>query len=81
MVFAAFLSVWTLITMKKRWYRETVMLAVAGLTAITFAAPYLRSLNASKGTGGQLLQLTVRTFDLCEHEDPGARPAVADPGG
>ena len=62
-VFAIFLTVWTLITIAKRWYRETAILALAGLVALVSSMPYLASLR-SPATGGSFLQLTVRSFDL-----------------
>jgi hypothetical protein len=64
LVFAAFLAVWTLITLAKRWHRESAALAISGLTAAAIAIPYLNTLKSTKGTGGQLFQLTIRSFDL-----------------
>ena len=70
MVFAVFLGLWTLITLAKWWYRDTVMFVVAGVTAVAFTISYLRTLTSTKsgggGGGGQLFQLTVRSFDLVE---------------
>jgi len=66
MVFAAFLSLWTVVTIVKRWFRETGTLAVAGFTAIVFTRSYFHTLQSSKGSGGRLLEWTVRTFDLGE---------------
>jgi hypothetical protein len=66
MIFAAFMAVWTLITILKRWFRETAMLCTSGVVALEFTKPYFHSLAGAKGSGGSLLQLTVRTFDLGE---------------
>jgi hypothetical protein len=68
LVFGIFLCVWTLITIAKKWHRETAVLAVAGGVAIALSIPYLTSLTGtgSSGSGGQSLQLTVRAFDLGE---------------
>jgi hypothetical protein len=66
-VFATFLSVWTLVTLSRRWYRETGALAASGLTCVVLALPYLRSLAgpaAAPISGGSPLQFTVRTFSL-----------------
>ena len=69
-VFAVFLSLWTLITLWKRWLRETAGLIAAGLTTVVFAIPYLRDLTGSGGggsvgaSGGGLFQFTVRAFSL-----------------
>ena len=68
MVFAVFLALWTLLTLAQRWYRDTGMFVVAGVTAVAFTIPYLRTLTSTKagGGGGQLFHLTVRSFDLVE---------------
>ncbi|HMC57809.1 MAG TPA: hypothetical protein VKJ01_01335, partial [Candidatus Solibacter sp.] len=63
LVFAIFLIVWTLVTLGKRWFRETAALAVAGLAMIVLAIPYLRDLSGP-AAGGPLVQLTVRAFSL-----------------
>jgi hypothetical protein len=64
-VFAIFLAVWTLITIAKKWYEETAILALAGMVAAVASIPYLIRLR-SPGTGGSLLQFTVRSFDLAQ---------------
>jgi hypothetical protein len=64
-VFAIFLAIWTLITLWKRWYRETAVLALAGAVAIAASVPYLASLQ-SPGSGGRFLHFTVRSFSLGE---------------
>jgi hypothetical protein len=66
-VFSAFLAIWTLIAIFKKWYRDAFALAIAGAVAIAFSIPYLHSLGTSSGhSDGSLFQLTVRTFDLGE---------------
>jgi hypothetical protein len=66
-VFAAFLAVWAFICLAKKWYQEAVSLALAGFAAFTLSAPYLMSLRSSAGSSqGNLLQFTVRSFDLGE---------------
>jgi hypothetical protein len=62
-VFAIFLAAWTIVTVCKRWYRETVLLCAAGLSSLLFALPYLRDLSGP-GAGGPLLRFTVRDFCL-----------------
>ncbi|MGO9229793.1 MAG: hypothetical protein ACLQKA_11390 [Bryobacteraceae bacterium] len=67
-VFAIFLALWAIITLAKRWYRETAVLAMAGAVAGASSLPYLvglRSSGAGSG-GGQLLHFTVRSFSLGE---------------
>ena len=64
-VFAIFLTVWTLITLAKKWYRETAVLTLAGIVACVLSIPYLTSLR-SPGSGGPLFQFTVRSFELGE---------------
>ena len=66
LVFAAFLMLWTLIAITRKWYRETAALAISGAVALALSIPYLKTLTAAKGSGGQLFQLTVRSFDLAE---------------
>jgi hypothetical protein len=60
-VFAVFLVVWTIVTLVKKWRRETVGLAIAGVVAALLALPYLRDLSGP-AAGGQFLRLTVRSF-------------------
>jgi hypothetical protein len=62
-VFAIFLAVWTVVTLYKRWYRETAVLCVAGAATVVLVLPYLRDL-AGPGSGGPLFQFTVRDFTL-----------------
>lgn len=64
-VFAIFLMFWTLITVVKKWYRETAMLALSGAIAFGLSIPFLAGLRGP-GSGGSLLQLTVRSFPLGE---------------
>jgi hypothetical protein len=68
LVFGVFLAVWTLVTIARKWHRETAVLAMAGGVAFVLSIPYLTSLtgHGSPGSGVQSLQLTVRGFDLGE---------------
>jgi hypothetical protein len=61
MVFAAFLSLWALITVWKRWWTETALLAAAGIVAALLFLPYAASLRGA-GNGGPLLKLWIRPF-------------------
>jgi hypothetical protein len=67
-VFAIFLALWTVVTVWKKWFRETAALLATGLVMVALTAPYLRDLmNVPAGTGGPsepLFQLTVRTFSF-----------------
>jgi hypothetical protein len=64
-VFALFLMFWTVITIAKKWYRETAILALSGTVAFALSIPFLASLRGP-GSGGSLLQFTVRSFPLGE---------------
>ena len=67
LVFAAFLMAWTVVTVAKKWHRETGALLVSGVTSILLAVPYLLSLTgpaAGPVSGGPPLQFTVRAFSL-----------------
>jgi hypothetical protein len=69
-VFAIFLALWMIVTLAKRWYRETGALAMAGAVATASSLPYLASLRAAGDSGGAsasaagapLLSLTIRSF-------------------
>jgi hypothetical protein len=62
-VFAAFLCLWTLVTIWKRWRRETLGLLAAGSVMIVLSLPYLRELS-SAGETASPFHLTVRAFPL-----------------
>ena len=62
-VFAIFLCAWTMVTVWKKWYRETGLLCAAGVGSLLLALPYLRDLSGP-GAGGPLFQFTVRDFCL-----------------
>ncbi len=64
-MFAIFLVVWAVITIAKKWYRETALLAVAGVTAILSSIPFLTRLRAPSA-GGSFAEFTVRSFDLAQ---------------
>jgi len=66
-VMAAFLAVWTTITIWKKWRRETAGLLLAGSICSLLALPYLMDLRgpaAPNAAGVVPLQLTVRAFSL-----------------
>jgi len=65
MIFAIFLTLWFLITTGRKWYRETRLLALAGIVAMVTSLPFLKNLRGP-GSGGPLLQLTIRSFDPVE---------------
>jgi hypothetical protein len=72
-VFAVFLTVWMGITVWKKWLRETVVLAAAGLSCAVLVVPYLRDMLQGSGSGGQAgmpLRLGVRAFAFA-HLVPG----------
>jgi hypothetical protein len=66
LVFAAFLAIWTLVLASKRQFPAAATFVLSGVVAATSAIPFLRTLAASKGTGGSFLQLTFRSFELGE---------------
>ena len=67
-VFAAFLCVWTAITLIKKWRHETLALLIAGAAAVVLVIPYLASLRgpaAPTDTGSPFpLSLAVRAFSF-----------------
>jgi hypothetical protein len=64
-VFVIFLIFWTMVTVAKKWYRETATLILSGAVASALSIPFLASLRGP-GSGGSLFQLTVRSFALGE---------------
>ena len=65
MVFAVFIVCWLVVTLSKRWCREALMLAGAGIVAACLSAPFLFGLRWA-GSGGAFLEGTVRAFLLGE---------------
>jgi hypothetical protein len=68
-VFAIFLAVWTLVTLWKKWYRETAVFCAAGVMSLLLALPYLHDLSGpgpgvGAGASGPLFRFTVREFSL-----------------
>ena len=70
-VFAAFLSVWMLISLARRWWREIAVLAVTGLVGVLLTLPYGLTLrghpagataSGATATGGSPLHFVVRPF-------------------
>jgi hypothetical protein len=67
LVFAAFLAVWTAVTIGRKWYRETGALLIAGSISLVLVQPYLWSLRgpaAGPASGGPSFEFTVRAFSL-----------------
>ena len=62
LVFAVFLTVWTVITMFRRSHALTEVLVVSGMIAIILAIPYLRSLTGP-GSGGAFVEFEIRQFN------------------
>ena len=61
LVFAVFLSLWTVITFLAGWRNHTWLLAVAGVITVVLAIPYLKSLTG-EAAGGTFVEFTVRRF-------------------
>ncbi len=62
-VFAVFLSIWTVVALLKKWYRQAAMLLISGVIAAALVLPYLHTLDSSAGvSAGRLFQLTLRPF-------------------
>jgi hypothetical protein len=64
-VFAVFLALWTLVSLQKRWWWETAVLAIAGIAAILLVLPYVHELSGP-ASGGPPLQLWVRPFSAVD---------------
>ena len=62
LVFAAFLGLWVLIVLVRRWYREAWLWLGAGTVTVLLAFPFLRELTAGSGSGGAFVRPTVRMF-------------------
>ena len=62
-VFAAFLCVWTVISIGRRWRRDVTVLAIAGIACVALAFPYLHELGPNP-TAGFPIHFTVRTFSM-----------------
>jgi hypothetical protein len=65
-VFGAFLLLWTVVTIAKKWRAETATLIAAGALCIVLALPYLTSMTAGSGpgagVGGFPIAFRVRRF-------------------
>lgn len=61
--FFVFLAVWGLITLIKKWRRDTALLALAGCSAAALLVRYVLDL-AGPASGGSFLVPTVRTFEI-----------------
>jgi len=53
--------IWSVVALCKRWYREVVALAIAGVVAFVCSLPFLQSLRGP-GSGGEFLHWTIRPF-------------------
>ena len=51
LVFAVFLSLWTVITFLAGWRNHTALLAAAGVITVVLAIPYLMSLTGEAAGG------------------------------
>jgi hypothetical protein len=51
-VFGAFLVLWTVMAVAKKWRAETATLFAAGAVCVVLAVPYLASMTGSSGAGG-----------------------------
>jgi hypothetical protein len=65
-VFAAFLCVWTVICIGKRWRRDVTVLVIAGIACCILAYPYLHDLGASPVgiADASPIRFTVRAFSM-----------------
>jgi hypothetical protein len=63
-VFGAFLLLWTLVAVAKKWRAETATLVVAGAVCVVLALPYLASMTAGTASGGGRFPIafSVRRF-------------------
>lgn len=61
LVFALFLAVWVAITLWRKWFAETAVLAMTGAAALLLLLPYVLALFGP-GAGGPPLQFWVRPF-------------------
>jgi hypothetical protein len=63
LVFGAFLAVWTVLAVLRKWWPEVAAYAIAGAVALLCAIPYLMDLRGPAGApGAPPLQLHVRPF-------------------
>ncbi len=60
-VMAAFLSLWTVMSLIKRDAKQFFALAIAGIVTLVIAVPYLHSLSG-EGEGGPFITLSIRHF-------------------
>jgi len=65
LVFAVFLTLWTFVTLFRRWWRPAAVLIMAGVVAAVLVEPYFRSL-AGPGSGGAFVLVSVRRFTPLE---------------
>ena len=62
-VFAVFLCVWMAICIGKRWRRDTMAMAVAGIVCCALIFPFLHALGPGP-TEGSPIHFTVRAFSM-----------------
>ena len=85
LVFAVFLTVWTVYGFSRKWYRETLAFCGAGVASLALALPYLRDLAGYGGpatkagavaAGGPLFSFGIRTFSLAALVPTGHLPGI-----
>jgi hypothetical protein len=64
-VFAAFLLVWIVISISKKWHRDAAFVVFSGAIALLASLPFLHGLSGP-GSGGTPLYLTIRRFYFLE---------------
>jgi hypothetical protein len=65
LVFAAFLLLWMVICVAKKWYADAALLGLSGAVALVASLPFLRSLGGP-GSSSTPLHFTVRRFYFLE---------------
>jgi hypothetical protein len=68
-VFATFLSVWLVILLLRKQWRDALVVCVSGMVALAAASPYLYELLGIGGTGNASeapVQLAVRSFQMVD---------------
>jgi hypothetical protein len=61
-VFGAFLMLWTVVALAKKWRAEAAALLFAGALCVVLVLPYLASVTAGSGSGGFPIAFRVRRF-------------------
>ena len=58
--FGVFLASWGVVTMVRRWWRETLVLAIAGAAGLVMLLPYALGLRGPGLSGGSAIEMWVR---------------------